>query len=373
MKIHFDKVENAVGFTVSNTKEGETTEVLTKAVITSDEPQFYQYIAQISTSFLNKNDICVDTVYQFLVIIHQDLSADIYVNDFQVVSEIVVKKDITKGDIVRESDIADIKSLKFPEIEIIDTDKIIYCFKVGWKFGLFFDLDRRQPLALNDLYQQIGALYRYLRFQYVYDLIEAKPHFEEILKDGWFPFIALLGNEYRILIEIYQDKYDFSNRLSNFVNSFDKTRLEKIINKWWNKQIFQEKQQILEAGVKAYLIGTDQGIINCIKNLYSEIDGVIREQYFKNTGKGQYVKTNDLLQYVLNKGLQKSGADISLFFPTQFFEYLRDIVFSNFDLGKRKFDLSRHSVCHGIASATAYTKMKALQAILILDQIYFYI
>ena len=373
MKMHFDKVENVLGFLISNTKEGENTDVLTKAIITSDEPQFYPYIYQISAIFLNKNDICVDSVYQFLVIIHQDLSADTYVNDFQVVSEIVVKKDITKGDTVRESDIADIRSLKFPEIEIIDSDKIIYCFKIGWKFGLFFDLDRGKPLALNDLYQQIGALYRYLRFQYVYNLIETEPHFEEILKDGWFPFIALLGNEYRTLIEIYQNKFDFDSRINNFLNTYDRLRLNRMINKWWNKQVFQEKQQILEAGVNAYLLGTNYDIINCIKNLYSEIDGIIRKQYFKDTGKGQYVKTRDLLQYVLNKGLQKSETDISLFLPRQFFKYLSDIVFNNFDLKTGEIGFSRHSVCHGIASATAYTKMKALQAILILDQIYFYI
>ena len=37
----------------------------------------------------------------------------------------------------------DIRKLKFDGIEIKKTDKIICCFKVGWKFGLFFDFSTR--------------------------------------------------------------------------------------------------------------------------------------------------------------------------------------------------------------------------------------
>ena len=44
------------------------------------------------------------------------------------------------------NDIADIRSMKFSNIKITESDKVIYCFKVGWKFGLFFDLDRRTKI-----------------------------------------------------------------------------------------------------------------------------------------------------------------------------------------------------------------------------------
>lgn len=44
MKIHLDKVENIVGFAITNESEGEYARILTKAAITSDDPQFYSYI-----------------------------------------------------------------------------------------------------------------------------------------------------------------------------------------------------------------------------------------------------------------------------------------------------------------------------------------
>jgi len=100
MTIHVDKVQDLAGFAAENVKGGETVKVLTRALLTSDDPEFYQYSEQISNIFLNKNRIQIDGVHQFLVVIHQDLSADLYVNDFGVLVEIKAKRDIKAGEIV---------------------------------------------------------------------------------------------------------------------------------------------------------------------------------------------------------------------------------------------------------------------------------
>ena len=103
------------------------------------------------------------------------------------------------------------------------------------------------------------------------------------------------------------------------------------------------------------------------------MEGIIRLQYFRDTGKGKKVRLQDLLTHLVEKGKTKSGSDYSLFLPLPFLNYLKDIVFADFDLETGQVDLSRHSSSHGVAKAEAYTKTKALQAILVLDQIYFYI
>ena len=91
MKFHLNKVQDLAGFAAENMKNGETVKVFTRALLTSDDPEFYQYSEQISNIFLNKNRIQIDSTYQFLVIIRQDLSADLYVNDFAVSIEIKTK------------------------------------------------------------------------------------------------------------------------------------------------------------------------------------------------------------------------------------------------------------------------------------------
>lgn len=382
--IHIDKVQDLAGFAAENVKGGETVKVLTRALLTSDDPEFYQYSESISNIFLNRNRIQIDRVCQFLVLIHQDLSADLYINDFSVAVEIKAKRDIKAGEAVMLGDIADIRKVKFPDIEIQDTDKVIYCFKVGWRFGLFFDLTPRsqptgavQPIAaekldIEKMQLSIGDLRRYLSFYHVYKVLESEVQFDEMLKDGWFPFVEILAGEYKKLSEAYQNKFDFENKIKTTVDSFGDERIKKITEKWWKNQIFSEKKTLIKAGVNAYLQNNQDGFVNCIKNLWTEIEGILRKLYHSETRKGDGVKSPELISHIIEKAKTKSGSDYSLLLPLPFLKYLQDVVFANFNVETVKVDMSRNASSHGVADATQYTKDRALQLILVLDQIYFY-
>jgi len=368
---HLDAVQDVGGFSLINVEKGHYFWLLTRATTNSDKPEFYSYIEQLSNPFFNKVGVLPNAVYQFLVLIHKDLSADLYINDFPIEIETMLKRDKKKFEVITHGDIADIRRLRFPNVEIVETDKVIYCFKVGWKFGLFFDLNRE--LDIDEMSLTLGKLYRYLSFQYVYEILETGAQFEEMIKDGWFPFIEIVGGEYKSLSEAYENKFHLGERIDGIIGSFDRARIERITNKWWRNQIFTDKKNILQAGTNAFLQSGNEGYINCIKTLLTEVEGIIRLQYFKDTGKGKKVRTQELLTHLVEKGKEKSGSSESLFLPLHFLEYLDDVVFSDFDVETGKVDLSRHSSSHGVAKAEAYTKTKALQAILILDQIYLYI
>ncbi|MDY6839825.1 MAG: hypothetical protein SWH78_17845 [Thermodesulfobacteriota bacterium] len=71
---HFKKVENFAGFALETAKPGEMLKVQTYGTLISDDPLFYTYIDQISSIFLK--DILVNSIYQFLVVLHEDLTAD---------------------------------------------------------------------------------------------------------------------------------------------------------------------------------------------------------------------------------------------------------------------------------------------------------
>lgn len=370
-KIHFDNVENFVGFVIETAKEGKMVKVQTCGSLISDDPLFYIYIDQISSIFLK--NFLVSQVFQFLVVIHENLSADLYLNDLPVKILMMTKRAFQKGEVVRTNDIADIKQLSFEGINIKDTDKIIYCFKVGWKFGLFFDLHREVSLNIAAMEIELGALHRYLSFQYVYDILESKPHFELLLKDGWFPFIEIISSEFKELSEAYRNLPDPQSKVQEIISKFDRQRIERITDKWWNKEIFSDKKSILESGIHSYLNDDTKGFIACIKILLTEIEGIIRFHYFKETGKGKDVHIPDLITHIIDKGRIKSGSELSLFLPRAFFQYLKESIFPQFDLEKGAISLTRHTSSHGVAKAEDYNKIRALQMILILDQIYFYI
>ncbi len=340
-------------------------------MLTSDVPQFHSYVKQIFSVYFRDMKISSGLVYQFLIIIHKDLSADLYLNGPPIVLTTRPKKAVSEGEIIYLTDVADVLKLGFEDVTLSETDKVICCFKVDWKFALLFDFRANGKLDVDKIYTELASLYRYLSFQGVYEAFEPRAQYEEIKKRGWFPFVEIL-DEYDSLIKVYDDKFAFEGKLSELLNRFDKDRINKITGRWWAHKAFKEKEKMLKAGINAFLRGDDEGYIQSIKTLYTEIEGILLFHYFRETGKGS-MKMSDLLDYVLQKGRVKSGSDQSFFFPLKFFEYLRDVLFADFDLESQKTDISRHTVSHGVADVGDYTKERAVQAILILDQIYFYL
>jgi hypothetical protein len=230
-----------------------------------------------------------------------------------------------------------------------------------------------ENLDIERMQISIGELRRYLMFYHVYKVLESDTQFEEMMKDGWFPFNEILSGEYKILSEAYQSRFDFDNKIKSIVDSFTFERVKKITNKWWGKQIFLDKKSLIEAGVNAYLQNSPDGFVNCIKNLWTEIEGVLRKYYYFETGVGDGIKSSDLMNRIIDNAKNKSGSEFSLLLETPFLKYLDDVVFARFNVEAGSINMSRNASSHGVAEAQQYTKDRALQLILILDQIYIYI
>lgn len=121
------------------------------------------------------------------------------------------------------------------------------------------------------------------------------------------------------------------------------------------------------------LFRSDQdGYILAIQTLVPQIEGIVRLHYFGTTGEAE-PKTRQLLAHVLDQGVSKTASDQSLFFEKAFLTYLRDVFFAKFDLTADHTPLSRHAVAHGVARPEDYTESRALQAILVLDQVFFFL
>ncbi len=378
MRLHVERIGHPIGFTVCNVPKEHYFWALASCALTSDDPNFFRYIEQLSNIYFNRQEYRVDdsAINSFLVLIHLDLSADIYINDFPMEIEMLSKRSVEAGTIITDGDIADIRQVRFPGIDIQESDSVICCFRVGWKFGLYFNfLGFKEEFDVASLQARLGQLYRHLRFQYVYHSLESEAHFGEMVKDGWFPFIEILGNDYKTLAATYQnEKFAYDDTVGTLLDKFDESRVRKMTEKWLQKPIFQEKQHLLQAGIDAFLQGTESGFINCIKTLYTEIEGVMRYLYFEDTGKGNRVTLKELLCYLTDKGKQRAANDDqSLLLPHQFLEYLTESVFANFNLETGEVEVSRHSVAHGAAVGEEYTPEKALQALLTVDQIYYYL
>ena len=360
------------GFSVVSVAAGNYYWSLTRAFVHSDQKEFYKYVGQLYGLFVGDRFL-VNQVHTFLVLIHKDSSADVYVNDFPISLLAMAKGDFRQGQLVTSREFADISELRFDGIPITTDDSIIFCFRQRWKFGLFFDLtptDGSSEINVDQLYKDLGSYYKHLAFQETYAVVQNESMYRQLFDDGWFPFIQLLGDDYEKLSEIYQETTNRDALLANFLNAYDKDRIHSFTQYWWRKKSFEDKKDLLTVGIDAYLTVTPAGYISCIKTLYSEIEGILRLAFFHEYGKDPTF--SDLKKFVEDKANSKFVSPGSLGFPDLLYGYFNDVIFGNFDLKDQDVELSRHSVSHGVAQPSQYTKARALQAILTLDQMHFF-
>lgn len=341
---------------------------INNSFIESTHPKFSFYLNILLSHFLPVDEI--GRLNKLLVVITPNNTAKIY-KLFPQSFKILAKRDISKGLPVVEDDIADITSLEFVDsfykIEINDDDKIIFLFRLGFRQGLYFDLTGKQSIAERE--EEIAYHYKRIFYEDIFDFLANEANFKSLISDGWFPFIRIINTPFRKLIESYSDDSQYENSINNLLEMFPPQTINAIMNSWMSNPIFKEKQEIIESGILAY---HQKNYLSCIKILATEIEGIIRySMYYEK----QIVEpqTKDIKEYLVNKGKEKFNNDRALGFPTLFSEYLDDSIFPKFKISKDKNVTSRHSVSHGIAKYEDYTRIRAFQLILTLDQIYFYL
>jgi len=313
-----------------------------------------------------------EVIGDFLAITHSDLTADVYAGCIPKRLKFRAKQFIPAGAPISNSHLADVTEMRFVDIDVESTDSIVYCFRIGWRFGLYFDFRPTTGYVRDcdeELWPALGSGHRFLMFFDEYTA-QSRASATGLSDDGWFPFLELLGGEYRGLADLYASP-NARRFVDEFIGRFNAERLQAVAQRWWRNPLFQAKEEIFLAGIDSFGLGTHRGAIACLKVLYSEIEGLIRIACStdKNIAKPTF---KDLERYVDEKGRQNFDTD-SLAFPDAFYRYVKDHVFASFDLATGDIPLSRHSSSHGVADAATYTRAKALQAILTLDQLSFYL
>lgn len=173
------------------------------------------------------------------------------------------------------------------------------------------------------------------------------------------------------LIDYYTDSKKYIFQIEQILEYFNQDRILELHTYWWSNPAFNEKREIIEAGIEAYLQGTKSGYINAIKTLATEAEGIIRLAYFREFGKSP--NTQEIKQFITDRGEKRFSSAGSLSFPKLFYDYLSQSVFKRFDLELGKIPSSRHSYAHGVAGLENYDQIRAFQLILTLDQIYFFL
>lgn len=269
------KVDGIAFETIPAGKEGK---ILQKGFISSLNDKFPVIADNILKLFSIHNP--GTHLNSLFVIIKPDNKAFVY-SKYPMAVNVLLKRSVEQYTAVFRRDIADIASVVFKDDLInltpVDGDKFIWLFRENWTFGLYFDLSGKlQQKALMD---ELGYYYRYILYIADYLFLERGNNFDEMIKDGWFPFVALIGDGMDKLRRYYDEGKKYPSILNELIDSFDKKTIENITSRWWNNSLFKKKESIIKAGINSFLNSTDEGFINAVKNLITELEGIIRISY----------------------------------------------------------------------------------------------
>ena len=358
--------DDPAGISLNSARSGEQVEVLARTLLISYDDHHRHFFNQILYQLLKLERHNLD---QVLVVIRKKTFFTYY--NFPVMMKVRAKGNIRAGTAFHTRDILDITEVDFSDdicsIDIRDGDKVVWLFRIGWSFGLYFDFTGR--MNTSDLRGELGRCYRRILFHSHYEFLLSQEKFDRMLECGWFPFAQILDNEFEKLMLNMHDAGNLNSVEEEIANSFTEERILSFTQYWWRIDMFRDKKDMIVAGIDAYLSGDDHGIINCIPNLTSQVEGIIRLDYHKNVGSAP--TTEQWREYLQQRANESFPDPWSLGFPRRFLEYVRNVFLRPFDVESGDVRLSRHSVAHGVAGREAFTKIRALQLILTLDQIHY--
>jgi hypothetical protein len=372
--LRFTNVEALAGFTAEAARPGQQIKVWTKLALTSDEPLFHRLVkdlANVINYMAQQAGIAVNLhrADTMLLVLKPDRTAELWLDTAAVSIQCTVKRAIAAGTVVFENDIADVTGMTFPCVTFGKDDQILCLFREDWRFGFAFDMNPEGKLDLKGFTTTLGTLYREMHYKQLYDVISERVTFDKLLAAGWFPFAEIITAEFLDLLHQCEAGFNAGEVEDRIIGKFDDARIQRILERWITKPHFAAKADLLKAAINAF---RNKEPVAVIKILLTEIEGVLNDAHRAVHG-GKGARLKDLLAFAETSAERKAGGPNTLLFPKAFGRYLRDHTFANFDPSDQTgMASSRHAVGHGAASQNSYTMLRALQAVLTLDQLAFY-
>ena len=298
-----------------------------------------------------------------LAVIHKDKTATLYINELGFKFGISTKRKKEVGQSAYVDDLADIRTLEFPGVEIPNDAGIVFIFSAEWRKGLLYDLSPLHPnsggLRDYNINNLLGQCYAYLTLQ---DRIKiSEDMWEKMFAQNWFPFISLSSS----LIDAMIKHTEIDDLLPKITGEV-KQSLNDWLEKWSEKSLYKEHIEILRTAAERFLASDHHSAISI---LYPRIEGLLRD-YHRSQGTGERQAQDQLVETAVQADLSEDRPKLPLL-PEKFQRYLSEVYFGNFDPNQPE-GVSRNTVSHGVAPVEAFSEKASVIGFLILDQLLYF-
>jgi len=369
------KDTDLVGIALEPAKAGEKVRIARRGFHTDYGGDFFfNCLDKISslflTEWLSKHKLKESKISNALIFIDRSRNSEVFIN-CPTFMEVTMKESSQNNKLIRREDISDIHKVFFSGVHQRSDCAVIYIFTEKWRRGIYFDflpIDLKSPSFSGDLNFLFGSCYAYLIFPEIYRYEENPDLKLKLYSSGWFPFIRILGRPFTEIFNALQNDLEISEIEDKIISSIDEEAIHEMLKRWITNQLFEKRESFLKKGIEEYF---EKDYISAIHVLFPCIEGIINDLSFQAEIKGDSGEklTTKLVMY-----LKSQNPETRLLLPNNFKEYLINSYFAKFDKNSEDIDLSRHSLAHGAAiDINDYSQVRSLQAILILDQLSYYV
>lgn len=360
-----------VGFATEDCAPGGTSvKVLSRGFLTPDDGQIlYTYLDQIGGMYLTeqlaKRGLGSYIVHNFLVNVTDGVNARVYVN-FRTHKSVMPKRSVKGGQVVYGDDIAHLREVGFPQFPMPTEGAIVYSFREGWRQALYFDysmMPDEPNRPLRELPKLFAQYHNWMAFR---ELFLLKPdELERLYSEGWFPFVRTSMQDILDISRAIKAGYPLEAPIKKLVDSVPPGELRSMQAHWQGKSFYKDQAEFIDTALRHY---QNADYMSAISVLAPRIEGIMRTLHIGSGTKPRAPQLRDkLVEHV-----RKSVDGPTRFMPEPFRDYLETFFFANFDVEKNDVPMSRNSFAHGVISADQFSQARALQLLLILDQIAFY-
>lgn len=297
---------------------GEAADVWTRIVASSDQKLFHDIVGNLAAAIEHcarrtGSYVKLDMANTVFLVIRPDNSAELWVDAAAVMHESTLKRPgpLVAGTVLFENDIADVRGMWFPLVEVRSGDRILCIFREGWRFGLLFDGNSKGELSVADAKRDLGNLYRRMKYADLYAAMAHQPTFGQLVEAGWFPFLELMSGEFGKLASTCQSGFELNDDEKRLVEKFDEVRLDRMFERWMQRPHLKSRELILRSAINAFKA---RDPVSVIKNVLTEIEGVLADAYFGAHGEHTR-KLKKLLDFAVELAAERAGKD-TLYFPT---------------------------------------------------------
>ena len=167
------------------------------------------------------------------------------------------------------------------------------------------------------------------------------------------------------LISHIRSGWDPDEMLADIVSQI-KSRLPQMLDGWRSKSSFRPHMSILERAVERF---QNDDPVSCTTLLFTRIEGILRTHHTSLDTPAR-PSPNNLTESAVASKIEN---DKSLLLPRRFAKYLEDVYFADFEPYAHDVDVSRHSVGHGVASASKFNQKAAVIGLLTVHQLSYFL